>query len=349
MSQEDYDIENQSFPNFRTDLNNNLGAIATNNSGATEPATTFPYMLWADTTAGKMKQRNAGNTAWIELWDLTAGIIETDLSSPDPIGDVTPNTIEGTTITANGSFIQSQGVAVVSATQPNIWSGDGNTLHITGTSQIDDFTDAPRIGAKVTLIFDDVLTLKNGLGITLQGGADIITAAGDRFEVYADTINAFSGLYYRADGSSIVAPAFRGALVAKTANQTTSNNVAAQLSWNDEDYDTDNIHDNSTNNSRLTVPSGVSYVRLTASSFWSFNTSSYRQLELFKNGGSTFEGRSQDSLQAGNNANMVTNFSSAVLAVTGGDYFEVFATQGSGGNLDVQGGFNTWFSMEIIG
>jgi len=75
MSQEDYDIENQSFPSFRADLNNNLGAIATNNSGAVEPVTKFPYMLWADTTAGIMKQRNAANTAWIEVWDLIAGIV----------------------------------------------------------------------------------------------------------------------------------------------------------------------------------------------------------------------------------------------------------------------------------
>ena len=74
-SQEDYDIANQSFPSFRADLNNNLGAIATNNSGATEPTTTFPFLLWADTTSGKMKQRNASDTAFIEIWDLADGIL----------------------------------------------------------------------------------------------------------------------------------------------------------------------------------------------------------------------------------------------------------------------------------
>jgi len=99
--------------------------------------------------------------------------------------------------TNNFSINESQGASVASAIQPNIWAGDGNTLHITGTNQIDDFTDAPRIGAKVTLIFDDVLILKNGLGITLQGGADIVTKAGDRIEVYADAVDAFSGVYFR--------------------------------------------------------------------------------------------------------------------------------------------------------
>jgi len=95
------------------------------------------------------------------------------------------------------SINESQGDAVASETQPNIWAGDGNTLHITGTDEIQDFTDAPRIGAKVTLIFDDVLLLKNGLGITLAGAADIVTKAGDRFEVYADAVDAFSGIYIR--------------------------------------------------------------------------------------------------------------------------------------------------------
>jgi len=95
MPQEDYDIANQLFPSFRSDLNNNLGAIATNNSGATEPTTTFPYMLWADTTSGIMKQRNGANTLWIDLWDLTSGAV--DLSSPGSIGDVTPDTVKATT------------------------------------------------------------------------------------------------------------------------------------------------------------------------------------------------------------------------------------------------------------
>ena len=74
-SQEDYDIANQSFPSFRADLNNNFGATVSNNSGATEPTTTFPFLLWADTTSGKMKQRNASDTAFIEIWDLADGIL----------------------------------------------------------------------------------------------------------------------------------------------------------------------------------------------------------------------------------------------------------------------------------
>lgn len=65
MSQHDYDLANQSGAAFRGDLNNVLGAIASLNSGASAPTTTFAYMLWADTTTGLLKQRNAANSAWI--------------------------------------------------------------------------------------------------------------------------------------------------------------------------------------------------------------------------------------------------------------------------------------------
>ena len=40
MSQHDYIISNDTGANVRSDLNNALGAIATVNSGATEPTTT---------------------------------------------------------------------------------------------------------------------------------------------------------------------------------------------------------------------------------------------------------------------------------------------------------------------
>jgi hypothetical protein len=70
MAQHDYIIANQSGAGFRADLNNALAAIVSNNSGATEPATTYAYMPWADTTTGLFKIRNGANSAWITLYQL---------------------------------------------------------------------------------------------------------------------------------------------------------------------------------------------------------------------------------------------------------------------------------------
>jgi len=41
MAQHDYDIANQSGAAFRQDLNNCLDAIVSQNSGASEPSTTY--------------------------------------------------------------------------------------------------------------------------------------------------------------------------------------------------------------------------------------------------------------------------------------------------------------------
>lgn len=70
MATHDYVIANASGAAVRADLNNALAAIVSNNSNATEPATTYAYQWWADTTAGILKFRNAANDAWIDIVQL---------------------------------------------------------------------------------------------------------------------------------------------------------------------------------------------------------------------------------------------------------------------------------------
>lgn len=50
MSQHDYNIANQSFPSFRSDLNNALSAIQTTNSGTSLPTGAVAGQIWLDTT-----------------------------------------------------------------------------------------------------------------------------------------------------------------------------------------------------------------------------------------------------------------------------------------------------------
>ena len=70
MAQHDYIIANQSGAAFRSDLNNGLAAIVSQNSGAAQPSTTYAYQWWADTTTGLLKIRNAANNDWITLFQL---------------------------------------------------------------------------------------------------------------------------------------------------------------------------------------------------------------------------------------------------------------------------------------
>ena len=84
MATHDYVLENASGAAFRTDLNNALAAIVSNNSNSSSPATTYAYQWWADTSAGTLKIRNSANNAWIELLQLDGTITLEDGSATAP-------------------------------------------------------------------------------------------------------------------------------------------------------------------------------------------------------------------------------------------------------------------------
>lgn len=70
MAQHDQVLADQAGAGFRADLNNALAALFSNSSGTTEPTVTVAYQLWADTTAGQLKIRNAANSGWITIGPL---------------------------------------------------------------------------------------------------------------------------------------------------------------------------------------------------------------------------------------------------------------------------------------
>jgi len=74
MPTHDYILDNASGAAFRTDLNNALAAIVSNNSNSSSPSTTYAYQWWADTSANVLKIRNSSNNAWITLFTLAGGV-----------------------------------------------------------------------------------------------------------------------------------------------------------------------------------------------------------------------------------------------------------------------------------
>lgn len=81
MATHDYVIDNQSAPAFRSDLNNALQAIVTQNSSASAPPVTYANMLWYDTVNNQLKKRNEANSNWIIL-----GTIDETLGTFTPSG-----------------------------------------------------------------------------------------------------------------------------------------------------------------------------------------------------------------------------------------------------------------------
>jgi len=67
MSQHDFSIANQTASSARSDINNGLQALASNNSGASAPSTTYANMFWYDTTNNILKMRDETDSTWIDV------------------------------------------------------------------------------------------------------------------------------------------------------------------------------------------------------------------------------------------------------------------------------------------
>jgi hypothetical protein len=128
---------------------------------------------------------------------------------------------------------------------------------------------------------------------------------------------------------------FSGARVTKSASQTLTSGTWTIVSFNTEQFDVDNYHDNSTNNSRLTIPAGKSGYFLVYGSI-SFVTGSggTRQVAIVKNGNDIIvndNAATSDTYPATRQVSLIVN---AVAT----DYFELNVRQDSGGNKNINGG-----------
>jgi hypothetical protein len=130
------------------------------------------------------------------------------------------------------------------------------------------------------------------------------------------------------------ASAFVGCHVYRTTAQTVTTGGLVALGFNAERFDSDGFHDNSTNNSRMTVPAGMAGKYVAAAAVeWAASSAGARTVG-FKVNGTTYVGLDtvQPSSAGGQETRQVVT--SPVLDLAAGDYVEVFISQSSGGNLD---------------
>jgi hypothetical protein len=149
-------------------------------------------------------------------------------------------------------------------------------------------------------------------------------------------------------GTSASGATFSGCRVTKSSAQSTSNSADSVLTFDTETFDVDGYHDNSTNNSRITIPSGkTGYFLINGQVSWAANASGVRLMDIYKNG-ATRLARNED----GNNGGSYNKVSQAstIVYLTAGDYVELRAFQESGGNLNVNSGDSqTYFAISYLG
>ena len=171
MAQHDYNIANQSGADFRADLNNALLAIATVNSGATEPSTTFAHQLWVDTSSSVLKIRNAADNAWITTG---VSITASNTFTGDLTGDVTGNLTGNVTGNVTGDLTGNADSADTLSTARTIsLSGDVvGSVSFDGSANVDIDTvvqiNSITLGTDTT--GDYVESMSGGTGVTVTGG-----------------------------------------------------------------------------------------------------------------------------------------------------------------------------------
>jgi hypothetical protein len=190
-----------------------------------------------------------------------------------------------------------------------------------------------------------LLTAKGDLISATAASTVARLAVGSNDQILVADSTASTGLKWATPASGAT---YVGASVYKSADQTISTATQTIISWNNEDFDTDSIHDNSTNNGRFTIPTGKGGKYLIAAFIPSYHLSSNVQfyIDVFKNGSLLYSLMSPymtGYLNQGPSASTVVNAAAA-------DYFELRITQSSGGNATISGGiYNARASISYLG
>ena len=127
---------------------------------------------------------------------------------------------------------------------------------------------------------------------------------------------------------------YAGVSVQKTAQQSLSSGTFTLVSWDSENFDTDAYHDNSTNNSRITIPTGKGgkYLLSGGLRFTSGSAAGNRAATLYKNGTDINYIFFQPPTTTTNDNVQPFSF---VVSLTAGDYLQLYAYQNSGTTLNL--------------
>jgi len=172
MAQHDYDIANQSFPAFRTDLNGVLEAINTSNSGTSRPSGAVAGTIWLDTTSAStptLKYYDGADDISLATLDHSANTVNWLDSSvvADLVNDTSPQL--GGSLDVNGNDIVSTSNADIDI----IPNGTGDVNLGADTVQIGDNNANATLTTQGT--GDLILNTNNGTNsgnITIADGAN---------------------------------------------------------------------------------------------------------------------------------------------------------------------------------
>jgi hypothetical protein len=175
------------------------------------------------------------------------------------------------------------------------------------------------------------VTITNSMATEITTKGDLVVGTGSgtfarlpvgatNFTLVADSSVSPTGLKWAAPAGN----SFVGCSLTASGNQSTTGGTATAVTFNTEDFDTDGFHDNSTNTSRITIPSnlGGKYLFTFNLTDTGQNTATfYSAIQVRKNG-------NQIAASYGLLSNLSYRYfsSSLILDLVATDYIEVFYT-----------------------
>ena len=206
----DKTLANQSGANFRTELNSVLAAIASNNSGSSEPSgTKVAFEPFVDTSASPAvyKLRNSANNGYITIGPVETNFGLAALSGATFTGDITLNAQSDVRFADSDSsnYVALQAPATVSSnvtfTLPSADGSSGHFLKTDGSGALS-FAEATGVVSSVggqTGAVTHATTWAVGTGATAASNTDLDvsgTYAGNVVAVSALNIDCSTGNYF---------------------------------------------------------------------------------------------------------------------------------------------------------
>lgn len=192
---------------------------------------------------------------------------------------------------------------------------------------------------------DTILTTKGDIYAATAASTPARLGVGANNTVLTADSSTATGLKWAAASS----PSFVGCSLKKApgSTQTISTGTYTKITFNAEVYDTDGFHDNATNNTRITIPSGKAgkYLLTGKAELEANGSGTLRQILFYKNNSIAFYQFSPPSATLRFASDITYVFDAAV-----GDYFELALYQDRGANLEAyDGDYGTIFAISYLG
>ena len=287
--------------------------VATSGTGSVARVTSPTFVTPALGTPSALVGTNISGTAS----SLTAGNVTTN-------ANLTGHITSSGNAAVLGSFTSAQLAAALSNE-----TGSGAAVFGTSPTLVTPALGTPASGVATNITGLPIAGLANGTDGELitwnASGVAAAVAVGSTDQVLTSNGSGAAPTFQAAAGGSgtdISARAF------DASSQSIANNSVTIIELDSETFDTDTIHDNSTNNSRLTAKTAGVYV-IIGQVIFATNGTGRRLLRIQYNGSTVIAGQEWDVNQNDETSMVV----STIYKLDANDYVEMYAFQSSGGAL----------------